>query len=255
LRSTGPSIRREPRRSHLKSQRWLGALIIALAGCFCAKQAFGQNLQLDNQPKIIHGTVVNAVTHDPIGRAFVYSPDNRYATLRDSEGHFAFALPKVAADSGGTISSTGVETLTLLVARKPGFLDDYPNERRPVGASPGTELTISLVPEALIKGRVTVPAGDAARGITVEILFRQVQDGMPRWMPKNSAATNSNGEFRFAELQPGAYTLLAIENGWDLDWSQPGVIAVYLKRGRTIQVGNQNGRPVSIAEAIEVQSK
>ena len=175
------------------------ALIIPFVGCICAWQAFGQNLQPDNHPNTIRGTVVNAVTHDPIGRALVYSHDNRYATLTDGEGHFEFTLPK--AVSGGRIG---------LTARKPGFLDE-PNERSRGEASPGSERTIFLVPEALIKGRVTVPGGDAAHGVSVEILSRMVQDGRPRWMPKNSAATNSNGEFRFAELPPGTYKLLTHE--------------------------------------------
>lgn len=212
MRTAGLSIRREPRCTHLTIQHWVLALIIPFSGCICASQAFGQNLQPDNQSNIIRGMVVNAVTHDPIGRALVYSYDNRCAILTDGEGHFEFTLTKAAAGSDGI----------RLTARKPGFLDD-PNERSRVEALPGAEPTISLVPEALIKGRVTLPAGDPARGVTVEILFREVQDGRPRWMPKNSAATNSNGEFRFAELQPGTYKLLTRE--WmdnDPDVTVPG---------------------------------
>lgn len=64
-----------------------------------------------------------------------------------------------------------------------------------------------------------------------------------------------DGTFTLHGVVPAAYTLLAIENGWDLDWAQPGVIAAYLKHGRTIQVGNQGGRSMSVADPIEVQSK
>ena len=64
-----------------------------------------------------------------------------------------------------------------------------------------------------------------------------------------------DGTFLLRGVVPGSYTLLAIENGWDLDWSQPGVIAAYLKHGRKIEVGNQGGRPMNVAEQIEVQSK
>jgi hypothetical protein len=42
-------------------------------------------------------------------------------------------------------------------------------------------------------------------------MSRQVQDGSPRWLPINSVVTNSNGEFRFAELQPGSYKLFTQE--------------------------------------------
>ena len=40
------------------------------------------------------------------------------------------------------------------------------------------------------------------------------------------------GTFSLQDVAPGSYTLVAIENGWDLDWSQPGVIAV-LRQART----------------------
>ena len=108
--------------------------------------------------------------------------------------------------------STGAgDSLSWLTARKPGFLDD-PKEQRQIEATPGTEIIISLMPEALIKGRVTVSAADAASGVNVQIFSQQVQDGMTRWMPGTSGRTNSNGEFRFAELLPGAYKL--VTNEW-----------------------------------------
>src|SRR6202011_5200403 len=64
-----------------------------------------------------------------------------------------------------------------------------------------------------------------------------------------------DGTFSLQNVVPGSYTVLAIENGWDLDCSQPAVIAAYLKRGRRIEVGNQAGQPLTLAEAVEVQSK
>src|SRR5256886_11491516 len=36
---------------------------------------------------VIRGTVVNSQTHEPIGHALVYSPDNRLATMTRSEEH------------------------------------------------------------------------------------------------------------------------------------------------------------------------
>jgi hypothetical protein len=64
-----------------------------------------------------------------------------------------------------------------------------------------------------------------------------------------------DGTFSLRDVFPGSYTVLAIENGWDLDWSQPSVIAAYLKGGRTIEIGNQRGRTINLAEAIEAQSR
>jgi hypothetical protein len=41
-----------------------------------------------NQAQTVHGTVINSLTREPIARALVYSPDNRFATFTDSQGHF-----------------------------------------------------------------------------------------------------------------------------------------------------------------------
>jgi Carboxypeptidase regulatory-like domain len=62
-----------------------------------------------------------------------------------------------------------------------------------------------------------------------------------------------DGTFILRNVAPGSYTLLAIENGWDLDWSQPTVIAPYLSHGRTIEVGNQVDRTMNLADAVDVQ--
>jgi len=215
LRSAdGPPVRRQPQWSptRVTIERLAFSLGILLA-CWvvCARPGLAQNLQPDNQPSIVRGTVVNAVTHQPIGRALVYSPDHRYAMLSDGEGHFEFTLPQAAAAKGGVPFATGNSgKLTFLMVRKPGFLDDT-HGTGPVEVLPGAELTIALMPEALIKGRVTLPAADPARGVDVQLFARQVQDGSPRWMQKNSARTNSNGEFRFAELGPGTYKVLTRE--------------------------------------------
>jgi len=64
-----------------------------------------------------------------------------------------------------------------------------------------------------------------------------------------------DGTFSLRDVVPGSYILLAIENGWDLDWSQPAAIAPYLSRGQAIQVGSQVGRTIHLADAVEVQSK
>ena len=162
-------------------------------------QAF-QQPQPDEQPTSIKGTVVNAIIHTPIARALVFSPDNRLAALTDGEGNFSFSLPKPEINGVG------------LTARKPGFLND-PHDRRQAETS-GSELsvTIPLIPEALIKGRVISSDADPTQGITVQLYSQQVQDGMPRWIQRGGTRANSNGEFRFAELLPGAYKLMTNES-------------------------------------------
>lgn len=194
-------------------------LAILVAGYASVQRCFSQGLRPDDSQSSVHGTVVNAVTHEPIARALVSSTDNRFAMLTDSEGHFEFALPKVNTDEANGMVFSGQPRGVFygnagsgfwLTVRKPGFLDD-PNESRQAEAVRGSENTISLMPEALIKGGVSASSSDAAAGISVQLLSRQVQDGFLRWMPGVSVRTNSAGEFRFAELSPGTYRLVTHE--------------------------------------------
>jgi protocatechuate 3,4-dioxygenase beta subunit len=48
--------------------------------------------------------------------------------------------------------------------------------------------------------------------------------------------SGSDGTFSLAQVAPGTYTLLAIEDGWDLEWRNPAVLEPYLSRGGTLVV-------------------
>jgi Carboxypeptidase regulatory-like domain len=48
--------------------------------------------------------------------------------------------------------------------------------------------------------------------------------------------SDSDGSFSMAPLFPGRYTLLALENGWDLEWSNPAVLFKYLPNGQPVEI-------------------
>jgi hypothetical protein len=187
------------------------------------QSGFQPGLQSDDQPTSIRGTVVNALTQGPIAHALVTSADERFATFTDGEGRFEFDLPKPAnnANNQGRSGSGAYDSFTVngnssflpfwVNARKPGFLEDN-NRRNRAITKPGTDVTISLLPEALIKGRILLSDSDAALGVSVQLLEQQVQEGMPRWNQRASVQANSSGEFRFAELRPGLYKLVTNES-------------------------------------------
>jgi hypothetical protein len=192
---------REPRWTCVRSGLRPNAILIVslLVLALFIEHSDAQGPDADTTHNKIHGTVINAGTHDPIARALVYSGDNRFATLTDSEGRFEFTQPA---------ENTGIRSSWM--ARKPGFLEDL-NRMNQVEISESGALTILLTPEALIQGRVTLSTGDAAIGINVQVFTRQVQDGIAHWRPGAMQRTNSSGEFRFAELRPGEYKLLTHE--------------------------------------------
>ena len=53
--------------------------------------------------------------------------------------------------------------------------------------------------------------------------------------------SDSDGTYTLPNVVPGVYTLLAIENGWDLQWLKPEVLKPYLALGEAVQV-KQNGK-------------
>ena len=172
------------------------------------------------QKSTVRGTVINAVTEAPVPRALVLTRDNRAAVLTDGEGHFEITLPDESASVQGRMLFSGGQSQQpwayvrkgntyWFMVRKPGYLED--SEKNRARASAGDDITIALIPEAIIKGRITLAGGDAAPGINVDLYSRQVQDGLPRWTQRHSVRANSAGEFRFAELAPGSYKLVTRE--------------------------------------------
>jgi hypothetical protein len=201
----------------------------------CAS-ASAQTTQPEEKPAdSIHGVVVNSVTHEPVAHALVFSPDNRFGTMTNSEGRFEFDLAKPdsaennkeensrSGNFGGSSSTCNAQGCTnytsangggyrisTLLARKPGFLTDQaPTQNSQQDTT--KELTISLIPEALIVGRVVLPTSEPSDTIQLELYRRQVQEGRAHWARVGGASTKSNGEFRFAELAAGTYKLLTRE--------------------------------------------
>lgn len=118
------------------------------------------------------------------------------------------------------------------------------------GSSPSLSLTL-VAGSSTIEG-VAKRDGKPVAGAMVVLVPKDPETNRDLFRRDQS---DLDGTFSLRTIVPGSYTILAIENGWELDWSQPSVIAAYLKRGQSIQVGNQTGRTIKLTDAVEVQSK
>ena len=67
--------------------------------------------------------------------------------------------------------------------------------------------------------------------------------------------SDQDGTFLLPSVIPGSYTLLAIEDGWDLDWAQPAVIASYAKHGQKVTIRPGVNGTFQVPEAVQVQSR
>lgn len=128
---------------------------------------------------------------------------------------------------------------------------------------------------AQVKGHtLTVPAGASATvkltlavGVEIQGIAKKAgkpfAEAMIVLVPKDPGEhhdlfrrdqSDLDGTFSLRNVPPGSYTLVAIEDGWDLDWSRPEVIAGYEKHGRVVVV-SQSSKSVQVKEAVEVQAK
>jgi hypothetical protein len=62
-----------------------------------------------------------------------------------------------------------------------------------------------------------------------------------------------DGTFSLNGVIAGPYTVVAIANGWDLDWGKTAVLAQYAKRGQTVLVGGSG--TTRLSGPVEVQQK
>jgi hypothetical protein len=125
---------------------------------------------------------------------------------------------------------------------------------------PGNQITVSDKPVQVL---VTVSLNETR----VEGFARQGEKGasgvMVLLVPKDLAAfptlarrdqSDSDGSFSLRDAAPGHYTVVAIENGWDLDWERPEVISRYLPGGIPVSVSETSGKLVRLSQAVPVQS-
>jgi hypothetical protein len=83
-------------------------------------------------------------------------------------------------------------------------------------------------------------------------------------LPRNTAQwkaltrrdqSDSDGSFGFRDVAPGEYTAVAIEDGWPLDWSSPGVMERYLHEGTNVTVSGNAGKLVRLSTPVAVQQR
>jgi len=94
--------------------------------------------------------------------------------------------------------------------------------------------------------------GKGVAGVMVELVPRDraALDGLVR-----RDQSDSDGSFSLRDVVPGDYTLVAIEDGWDLDWLQPQVMARYLPGGIAVTVSDNPGKLLNLPEPVPVQTR
>jgi hypothetical protein len=95
-------------------------------------------------------------------------------------------------------------------------------------------------------------AGKGKAGVLVLLVPRDAVDFAELVRRDQS---NSDGSFSMHGAVPGEYTVVAIENGWGLDWTRPEVIGRYLSAGIAVTVADTFDKVVRLSRPVSVQGR
>ncbi len=91
--------------------------------------------------------------------------------------------------------------------------------------------------------------GKGVSGVMVVLVPKDLTaiDGLAR-----RDQSDSDGSFSLRDVVPGQYTLVAIDDGWPLEWMQPAVIARYLPGGVAVTIPDRAGKATTLTTPVPV---
>jgi hypothetical protein len=148
-----------------------------------------------------------------------------------------------------------------------------PGEYQVIGQIPQMYLASVTSPDTLVKGRmVQVKAGSAAkleivagsgygqvegvaerngRPVSGVMVLLAPEDAKDNQILFRRDQSDSDGSFLLFNIIPGRYRLLAIDEGWELDWADPNVLAAYFKKSVPVRVYAHD----KLRQIVEVQDR
>lgn len=187
-------------------------------------------------------------------------PQQLFVTLRDA--HLR-TVSSQTVDQNGEVHFEGIPAGKYAIVAfgqgKPYFVSkisssDSKTPGNSFDIAPGSSLSVS----ALLIGATTKVegfakrSGKAAAGVMVVLVPADPESHIELFRRDQS---DFDGSFTLPGVVPGSYTVIAIEDGWNVDWSRPGVLARYTPRGQKLTIGPQTQSSVSLPEPVEVQPR
>lgn len=124
---------------------------------------------------------------------------------------------------------------------------------------PGNQITIKerqVTVDAVVSPSLSQVAGFAKRD------GKGIAGAMVVLVPKQPSAyralvrrdqSDSDGSFTLRDVPAGRYTVIAIQDGWNLDWTSQEIMSRYLPRGIAVSVSDQAGGVVKLAGPVAVE--
>ncbi|HKO04536.1 MAG TPA: carboxypeptidase regulatory-like domain-containing protein [Candidatus Acidoferrales bacterium] len=163
------------------------------------------------------------------------------------------------SEQDGTFSLPAVEAGTYKVAVELPRSGAYVANTSATGAkTAGREITIAGAGDVQLSitlgegtGQLTGVAKLEGRPAAGMMVLLAPESGENLEEDSRLDQSDSDGTFTLREILPGKYVLVAIEEGWDLDRSNWGVLKPYLEKGQALQIAANEQKDV----VVKVQRK
>jgi hypothetical protein len=104
-----------------------------------------------------------------------------------------------------------------------------------ITAGVSARLTIRVCQRAARIDGMALRGGKPVGGAMIVLVPDNLDKNLSRIRRDQS---DSDGTFSLYNVLAGKYTVLALANGWDLEWLSPGVLEPFLKRGYPLKVSS-----------------
>jgi len=175
--------------------------------------------------------------------------DGRTAALSAAVNGGSFTFPSVPAGAWElTVDGQGG---TLPVMRVLAGGRTLASDRVMVGDRP-VSLAVTVSASATRVEGFARRDGKAAAGVLVALIPKDA--GKIASLSRRDQS-DSDGSFGLLNVAPGDYTVVAIGDGWELDWSDPAVIGRYLPGGVAVTVKDGLEQRVQVSGSVPVQER
>jgi carboxypeptidase family protein len=172
---------------------------------------------------------VSLVGEETQGATAMLEKDGKFSFAPVQEGAYKVFVNLPGSDEYvGRVSATGARAIGREIT---------------IGVAGDVQLTITMG-QGL--GQVTGVAkveGKPKDGVMVLLVPETGQDLQEDYRMDQS---DSDGTFGLGGILPGKYLLLAIEDGWDLEWTNLSILKPYLERAQALQISADDQKKVVI---------
>jgi len=179
--------------------------------------------------------------------------------MRNSKGRIVSVRP-VSPEGEATFTNIGAGQYEFRAAseNRPYAVSVVAGNGVPAGHTLGVssgasmEVTLSLVGgDARVDG-IAQKSGKPFAGAMI-VLVPQDPEGKREFFRRDQS--DMDGTFSLLDVFPGTYSVIAIENGWDLDWGKPEVLPRYTNHAQTVTVESSGRSVTKLPQPVEVRPK